>query len=306
MIEQVKMRDGESIAVCKIGMGKRKVFLIHGIGGSHHAWIPFAAPFLLDFTFIIPNLRGFGLSSEVPYNNEDVIENYADDIEDMVNYFLVKNEKFILTSLSMGAFSSMCFLSREHNRKRVAKYLNIDQAPMAMNSDDWVHGLISAEQDVLIDATQFLMDYADKDNFLDLDYAQIPKDFKKKFIDTMVFFFSSAFHRKPEKLAINLILKLESKHIQKLFSIHKFKSYYSCMYAYKTYAHDFRSELPNFNFPVTVFAGKHSEMYPVLGQKFIADTVPILGDYVEFDESHALMYTAPVKFTREFRKFLYS
>ncbi len=304
MIKQVEMRDGESLSVCTIGSGERKVFLMHGIGGSHHAWLPFTVPFLLDFTFIIPNLRGFGLSSDVPYNNPDVIANYADDIEDLVEHFIAKDEKYILAALSMGAFSSMCFLSRKDNRQQILRYLNIDQAPMAINSADWEYGLIGDDQESLMDMTNSLMETC-KD-FLDYEYSETPKDFKKDFNDALKFFFSSAFHRRAEKMLVSTAMHLNIKPVHRIFSIHKFKSYHDCMHAYRTYEHDFREYLKYFRFPVTVFAGKYSEMYPVEGQKFIANTVPDLTKYVEFDESHALMYTAPVKFLKEFRKFLYN
>ncbi len=304
MIQDVLMRDGESISVCTIGSGERKVFLIHGIGGSHHAWLPFATPFLFDFTFVIPNLRGFGLSSDVPFNNLDVIENYADDLEDLVSHFVSSDEKYILAALSMGAFSSMCFLSRENNRKQILRYLNIDQAPMAMNKDDWEYGLIGNDQDQLISMSDSLMESCKE--FLDSDYNETPKDFRKEFNETLTFFFSSAFHRRIEKILVKTAMQMNIKPIHHLFSTHKFKSYHDCMYAYQTYAHDFRDYLKYFDFPTTVFAGKYSEMYPVEGQKFIADTVPNLTKYVEFGEAHALMYTAPIRFMKEFRKFLYN
>jgi non-heme chloroperoxidase len=304
MIKDVVMRDGEVIQVCTVGSGDRKVMLVHGIGGSHHTWLPFITPFLMDFTFVIPNLRGFGLSSDTPYNNPDVIANYADDMEDIVKHFIPRGEQYILVALSMGAFSSMCFLSRDVNRSSVLKYLNIDQAPMAMNSDSWECGLIGDNQDLLMEMTDSLMKSCKE--FLHSSYDETPIEFKRNFNDALTFFFTSAFHRKYEKLLVKIAIHSNLKIIHRIFSTHKFKSYHDCMYAYRTFAHDFRPALKNFKFPVTVFAGKHSEMYPVEGQKYIANAVPMLTKYVEFNESHALMFTSPLKFVKEFRKFLYN
>jgi pimeloyl-ACP methyl ester carboxylesterase len=303
MIQEVLMRDNQSISVCVVGAGEQKVFLVHGVGGSHYAWLPFAIPFLKDFTFIIPNLRGFGLSSETPYIGENVVENYANDIEDMVDHFVGEDEKFILCSLSMGALSSLCFLSREKNRARVAKYLNVDQSPMAKNNDEWKYGLFGLNQDELLDRTQALVNECV--HMHHLDYKQTPKVFRKDYIGTLGYFFSNAFHRKIEKYFIKFAMTLNIAPVHHMFSVSKFKSYLHCINTFKQFDHDFRSYLQHFCFPVTVFAGTQSDMYPVAGQMYMSNNIPN-SKFVEFNESHALMYTAPVKFTKEFKKFLYN
>jgi hypothetical protein len=54
--------------------------------------------------------------------------------------------------------------------------------------------------------------------------------------------------------------------------------------------------------PVTLFIGAKSEMYPAAGQRDVLRN-PLFNS-VEFSEGHALMYTAPIQFQREFNKFL--
>ena len=302
--ELVPMRDGEEITVCTIGAGDQKVFLVHGVGGSHYAWLPFAVPFFKDFTFIIPNLRGFGLSSEVPYSGDNVVENYANDLEDLVSYYIddEEEEKFILCSLSLGALSSLCFLSREDNRSRVKSYLNVDQAPQAKNSKGWKHGLFGLNQQELLERTQALIKETEELGHADLN--GMTKEFRKEYISTLAYFFANAFHRPAEKSFINFVMNLDIAPVQLMFSTSNLNSYLQCINTFNQFENDFKAHLKDFTFPVTVFSGKYSEMYPVRGQTYMVNSLPN-GSHVIFDESHALMYTAPIKFLREFKKFLY-
>src|SRR5215213_4891354 len=53
---------GATIHVRVGGQGPAVVFL-HGFGGTGDMWAPLAAPLAQDYTLVVPDLRGMGLSS---------------------------------------------------------------------------------------------------------------------------------------------------------------------------------------------------------------------------------------------------
>jgi non-heme chloroperoxidase len=303
-IKNIKMRDRKNLPVCIVGdVNKEKpiVVLVHGIGGSHHSWLPFAVPLACDYTFIIPNLRGFGLAQDVPYNSKDVITNFAQDIEDIIGALVPNDEKVILCGLSMGAYLSLRFLEMT-NCARVSKYLNIDQSPKAMHSHEWQYGLLSHRQDYLMARMRILMEEGEA--YVGLKAHELPNNFRDEYFDALGDFFECAFHRKTERFLAKNLIKFNNSLVVSITSAHKFSSYYSCIWAYIHYDYDFRQSLKKFDIPVSVFIGKNSVMYPHEGQQYIADNVPKLDMCVEFDEAHALMYTSPLNFYRHFKQFL--
>ena len=144
-LEKVKVRDGQELSVAILGSSstkyKKHVVLVHGIGGNHHTWLPFCLPFLLDYTFIIPNLRGFGESKNADFSKpHDAVRQFAEDLDDIINTLVPsQDEKVILAGLSMGAYSCLCYLDMTKCR-RVEKYLNVDQSPKAFNCGE--HGML--------------------------------------------------------------------------------------------------------------------------------------------------------------------
>ena len=304
MIKNVKMRDDNELAVAVIPAltnrhNKPWVVMVHGIGGSHHMWVPFALPFYNKFNFIIPNLRGFGLSAEVPYTLNSVIHNFAEDIEDCIDALVPDDEKVILIALSMGSYSSMQYLKNTKGQ-RVEKYLSIDQAPKAINSENWNGGLVGEKQAFLIPRLERLVNEALKHDYYEKDFNELPAHFRAEYQKCLCEFFTSAVHRPHEKLLLSLPIYLGVKIALNTVSAHKLSSYADCLLSYIEFDYDFRDVFHKLNIPVTLFIGKHSEMYPADGQRAIA-AITKNCRVVEFDESHALMYTAPFKFLKELK-----
>lgn len=308
-LKSIKMRDGQFLSVKVSGLDKSNptskpyVLLVHGIGGNHNSWFVHALPFLKDFVFVIPNLRGFGYSENVPYNTKDVLKNFAEDLEDVIEAVVPQGEKVILAGLSMGAYTCLKFLEMTKSR-RVSRYLNIDQSPKAMHTDGWELGMLSHRQKYIMPRMQIVMN--EFENHIDKDFDDLPVVLRNEYLDAMSDFFECAFHRAPEKFVIKNVIRYGFTPVLKAVYGHKFTSYYHCLWAYINLNYDFRPMLKTLNIPVTVYIGAHSVMYPAAGQRYISDTVPNLTKCVVFDESHALMYTAPIKFHEEFKEFLYN
>lgn len=301
------MRDGQYLSVKIAGENKEKtkpyVLLVHGIGGNHNSWFMHAIPFLKDFAFIVPNLRGFGRSQDVPFNNKDVLQNFSEDLEDVIEAVVPQGEKVILAGLSMGAYTCLKFLEMT-KAKRVSKYLNVDQSPKAMHTNGWELGLLSHRQKYLMPRMLVVME--EGKDYINKNFEDLPEEFRNEYMDTMGDFFECAFHRPTERFIIKNLARHSNPILMKAVCAHKFSSYYQCLRAYIDCDYDFRPMLKTLNIPVTVHIGAHSVMYPAAGQQYIADNVPNLRKCVRFEEAHALMYTAPFQFLEEFKDFLYN
>lgn len=307
MIKKVKMRDGNLLSVAVIRSikdsdNKPWVVMVHGIGGSHHMWLPYALPFLGDFNFIIPNLRGFGLSGDVPYLGKSAIHNFAWDIADCVDAFVPEDKKVTLIALSMGSYASMQYLKTEGAGK-VERFLSIDQAPKAINSKGWRHGLVGKKQQFLLPRFKSLLEECQENDYYDREFDCLPESIKLEYQKCLCEFFESAFHRKLEKQLVSMPIYLGIKPALNIVSANRLASYAHCLRSYVDYDYDFRDMFKKLNIPVTLFVGKHSEMYPAEGQLAISKLAKNC-KVVLFDESHGLMYTAPIQFYRELKKFL--
>jgi len=71
MIENKSFKsfDGSKIHYTKIGFGKKKVFLVHGLLTERIFVLPYTLPFLKEYTFILIGLRGHGKSENLSYPN---------------------------------------------------------------------------------------------------------------------------------------------------------------------------------------------------------------------------------------------
>ena len=298
-MDRVLTKDSQFLTVDKIGTGKKIAILIHGIGGSSHFWKPFALRHRREYTFVIPNLRGFGKSASVKFssaNREDVLTDYANDIDAIVQHYK-GDSKVVICALSMGSYATMRYFQL-FGTKDVEKFLSIDQSPKAINNRIWHHGLCGRSQERKM--TQFNNLLPEFEKLLGTPFNKLESDLKAEYLDAVGQFFESAFHRKGEKL----IAQVVSKHAGQFFGVKNWESYYYCLISYQKQDYDFRPVMKKLKIPVTLFVGRHSDMYPAPGQLYMQQQNPSHIKAVIFDEAHALMYTAPKRFVQHFEDFL--
>jgi pimeloyl-ACP methyl ester carboxylesterase len=300
--EYIQTHDGQYLCVDRIGSGKKVAILLHGIGGSSHLWMPFAMQNRGDYTFIIPNLRGFGKSRHVKFDHpNDVIRDYAKDLDTLVADYRGQG-KVTIAGLSMGAYAAMHYF-HSFGTERVEKFLSIDQSPKAMNGAGWKHGLCGNNQEAMF--ALFNKSRQDFSSSVGIPFAGIKQEVKDDYLMAVGKFIEAALHRPFEKRVLNKFRQLPgaSRVMASVLSADSWESYYHCLESYQGQDYDFRGVMCSLDIPVTLFIGKHSEMYPADGQRYIQKH----GHHVtahEFAESHALMYTSPIQFTRHFNRFL--
>ena len=302
MLEYVKTVDAQYLRVDVVGNGPTVVVLVHGIGGSSHMWTPFTLQLRDEYTFVILNLRGFGKSKMLTFSNkEDVLTDFADDLNAVIKQYK-KQSKVIICSLSLGAYATMRYFQK-YGANDVKKYLNIDQAPKAINDATWEHGIFGEHQDRLL--THFNGVLAQFKSNLAKPFAAIDMDLKQEYLASCGQFFDMAFSRPIEQFIVNNMFEVPilGKLATKIVSADMWESYYYCVTTIQDCNYDFRKVMSNLNIPITLFIGKYSKMYPMEGQLYIAENGKDV-DVVMFDEGHGLVYTAPMVFAKRFKEFL--
>ena len=302
MLEYVKTVDAQYLRVDVVGTGPTVVVLVHGIGGSSHMWTPFTLQLRNEYTFVILNLRGFGKSKMVTFaNKKDVLTDFADDLNAVINQYK-QESKVIICSLSMGAYATMRYFEK-YGSNDVEKYLNIDQAPKAINDETWQYGIFGERQEMLLD--QFNEVLAHFDSSLAKPFDAIDSEIKRNYLASCGQFFDMAFSRPIEQFIVNNIFELPllGKLATKIVSADIWESYYYCVTTIQDCNYDFRNVMSELPIPITLFIGSQSKMYPMEGQLYMAKHGKQV-DVVMFDEGHGLVYTAPLTFAKRFKEFL--
>lgn len=93
---------------------RQTVVFVHGLSGSSSAWFPYEKELESTFNILSFDLRGHGKSNKPHSYEEYKIDDFADDLYELIEH--LKLEKFVLLGHSLGAFVVLAFL-RKHQEK---------------------------------------------------------------------------------------------------------------------------------------------------------------------------------------------
>lgn len=292
----VPTRDGQRLHVRVLGRGPRPVLLLHGLGSSGAQWLPFAWRLQREATFYLPDLRGHGRSREVAFNQPDMFQNHAEDVEDIVAHLGL--DDFLLGGHSMGATTSLHWLAAG-GFSGVRGYLHIDQAPSVANREDWPHGLLGAGQDDYFEGLQALAELLDA--HADHPHvATLPHSARARAVELLA--------RAQERLgsplpaqALRAIGRVPA--LLRRLPLVSPRQMQGILGTYLQ-SRDYREALRDCAVPVTVMVGMRSLLYAPEGQMAIADYAPDCR-IVTFERGgHLLPFEQPLKFVRELRRFI--
>lgn len=290
------MRDGAQLHYHDLGRGK-PVVLLHGFAMPAALWIPFVAPLLHRYRFILPDLRGFGGSHRVPLSNPCLLTQHANDVADLIEGLHLRDVR--LGGLSMGACTALQY-HRLHGFERIHSYLHMDQSPCVRNDRDWQHGLLGEEQYKRIGHWQELRNELEVHRHK--PFHQVPEPLRQRLWHTLGDFFGYAFHTKAWR-AFTSLARHEA-FIRTVAPVSNWPIYMDVLRSYTEDDYDWRPDLPRITVPMTVMIGMQSTMYPPEGQQLFRALVP-QAHTVEFDGcGHAIPFEAPARFARELRRFL--
>lgn len=292
------MRDGAPLHYYDLGRRRAPpCVLLHGFAMTGAAWLPFVAPLMARYRFILPDLRGFGRSHRLRLSQNVLLDQHADDLADLLQ--ALDLHRVHLGGLSMGACTSMQF-HRRHGFDRVRAYLHIDQSPCVLNGPDWTHGLLGAEQ------AQGLLDMlalADQlEPYRGEPYRALPRALRRRMWAHLATFYRHAFHRKHWQHLAGL-----AQHellIRRIARVDNWSIYLDCVRSYARDGYDWRASLPEMKVPVTALVGLQSTMYPAAGQLALRELVPHAKVLPIDNCGHAVPFEQPRRFVAELGRFL--
>jgi pimeloyl-ACP methyl ester carboxylesterase len=299
---QIPMRDGARLSVQVHGRG-RPVVLLHGFGSHGSHWLPNVLPLAYRYRFVLPDLRGFGGSHDVPFQDADVFGNFARDVEDVLDHLGL--DSVILGGVSMGAYTALK-MNELGSFHRVVKYLHIDQSPRLRNDAAWRHGLFGEDQERMFETFRGLLSLAERAG-LDTDYWKLPPDFRLEMRRATAEFFCYATNSPLRQAGVRRLIRSAERLVTRtIMPVRRWPSYLTIMRAYMEGADDVRAALDQIRIPVTLAVGMRSRMYPAEGQLAMARAIRH-ARVVPFERSgHVPMVDEPLKFQRALAGFLAS
>lgn len=127
--------DGQFVPVCVLGAGS-PIVLVHGVGCSHHDWMPVARRLARSHCVMAWDARGHGRCR--PVLGSITLARLAADLAEMIDEFGL--ERPVLVGHSMGALVLMQYL-QSFGTQHVAGVVLVDQSPRIVTDADWRLGL---------------------------------------------------------------------------------------------------------------------------------------------------------------------
>lgn len=296
----IRTRDGHDLYVRIVGRGE-PCLLVHGFASDSRSWLPFIAPFAHRRRFIIPDLRGFGLSHHVPLEQGCALTQFAEDLEDVLAAYQVIQTPVV--GISMGALTTAQSF-QSFGGARFSRYLHIDQAPVIFNRDGATLGLLGDGQPAFFQRLQDLLD-ALSDGHMHKQYDQLPRALRAEFWAVFAQFASAAFTPKPVQALLRGAARSETL-MRRLLPVQRWQVYLNVVRAYLERDYDLRPGFRAMQVPLTVLIGGSSAMYPPAGQRIIGELAPHARVREIAGAGHMLPYEAPRVFMRELNTFLFT
>lgn len=293
---KLRMRDGAKLNYIEVGRGD-PVILLHGFAMRGAHWLPFVMRHAHRHRFILPDLRGFGGSHELPLSGERLLDQHADDLHDLITGLGLR--EVALAGLSMGACTALQYHQR-YGFDAVRSYLHIDQGPCVRNGPDWQWGLMGPEQHALLSPWAELM--TQMAPWQQRSFGAIPRALRRRFWGALAEFYGAAFHRRGWQQAVN-VTRVE-RVARAAFPVTNWPVYMACLQAYLHNDYDWRHSLRAMDKPMTVVVGMESALYPAEGQLHIADLAPLAQVQRYAGCGHAVPFEAPLRFARTLSGFL--
>jgi pimeloyl-ACP methyl ester carboxylesterase len=293
----VRMRDGQRLHVRVLGHGAPCV-LVHGFASDGNSWLPFIAPLLHRYRFIVPDLRGFGGSRRLSLSSTCPLTVYAEDLASVAEEFALDGAP--LVSISMGALSSVRAFELGHGA-RFGRYMHIDQGLAIHNEDAGGHGLLGAEQTSFFARVRAMLEVlqaSPAERYQQLSPAQ-----QRELASIFAQFAGAAFSRRELSDVVRRIAA-QPQFLPVFLPTAGFATHVQIMRAYLERRYDLRAAFARVPRQTTVLIGGASRMYPAAGQRVVS----ALSQHVRVRElpsvGHLLPLEAPRQFLRELRVFL--
>lgn len=295
----ITMRDGQKIFVRILGKGQ-PVILLHGYATDSRIWLPLIWPFMQKFQFILPDFRGFGQSAATPFSKDCcAFKSYSNDIDDLLTALAL--DRVYLCGISLGAYMSM-FYMLDKGCGRVKKFLCIDHSPVFRHEGTYQFGVGGEQHERWIKMMESLA-AAVKPYQASTKFHDLPRPIRQAGLAMIREFVASAFSSCLMQTGIGLVITLPFLRTIILSEDH----WYPYFYVMDSYLHcdyNFLEDLSKITVPTTVIVGLKSKIFPPEGSFHIYKRLEN-ARLIPFSRSgHVPIFAEPIKFLKEFRRFL--
>lgn len=294
---KVPLRDGQQLSVRIYGQGQ-PVILLHGFGSESRHWLANILPFIYRFQFILPDLRGFGASHNLHFNEANAFTNYVYDLHDVIQYFKLKH--FYLGGISTGAYVCLMY-NRKYGFNQVQRYLNIEHSYCSVNQLQ-PHGLFREQQSDIFKELSSLLSSLDEIK-APWDYWQLPQATRLSLRNTMADLFKKSTFNPVMKNLFSSARYAEKLLAGNLFPIDNLKAYLHVAQAFMQGENTYEA-LADIHSPIYLMAGEKSELFSLESHQMMMQKAPLANLTVFRRSGHIPIIDRPLQFQKEFTHFL--
>jgi pimeloyl-ACP methyl ester carboxylesterase len=188
---------------------------------------------------------------------------------------------------------------------RVRKYLNIEHGPDSRNSAGRHDGIFGAHQERIFAGFRELTALSAEHGH-GKPYWALPPSIRIRFRDTVMALFRRALNRPLSRRVVELAARYAERLLTRyLMPVERWQVYLQVMESFME-GGDTRAALPNITVPTTVMIGRHSRYFQMEAQLEMAAQIPNAQAVVFENSGHVPIVDQPVRFQREFSRFLLS
>lgn len=295
--------NGDELFFRVYGEG-RPVFLLHGFGMNNLHWLPFLWSLRRECQFILPDLRGFGLSKNSYKNYGDSLKQHASDVRALINY--LELDEATLAGYSLGALISMQYL-QDYGSDGLRDVLIIDSQAKTHLSDDWAWPIFGEKHDKRFStwkrlAYKIFSDHGHSE-YNRIPFTSLSPKIRMSLIRSLGNFMGDAASYKWAKDFLRRASTMP--HITNiLFPLEYWHVFFDHALSFVNNDYDFRETFKDLNIPVSLISGRKSHIFPYEAQKNMIDSC-VSGTHTTLERSgHLLMFEEPFMFSRALSKTL--
>lgn len=295
--------NGDELFYRVYGEG-RPVFLLHGFGMNNLHWIPFLWSMRRECQFILPDLRGFGLSKNSYQVYENTLQRHAKDVDSLISYLQL--DEATLAGYSLGALISMQYLET-YGTEALRDVLIIDSQAKIQSSVDWKWPIFGDKHDKRFSTWRRLAHKIHAEHghseYSSIPFTSLSPKIRMTLIRSLGNFMGDAasyrwakdFLRKASNYQqlTNFIFPLEYWHV-----------FFDHALSFVENDYDFRDTFKALDIPVSLISGRNSHIFPYPAQKHLIESCSS-GTHTTLERSgHLLMFEEPLTFSRALSKTL--
>lgn len=294
---EIKDKQGDSLFYRVYGEG-RPVILLHGFGMNNLHWVPFLWSMRKNCQFIMPDLRGFGLSKHSYKHYDNALSRHAEDTRFLVAHLGLSDAT--LAGYSLGALISMQYL-QSYGSEGLRDVLLIDAQAKMKEDKDWPWPMFGSNHRKRYSSWERLAHKIHNEHghswYDSIEFDFLHPTTRISLIRSLGSFMSDA---ASYRWAKDVLRKMSaSRRITDiLFPLDFWHVFFDHALSFIVNDYDFRDDFKHIEIPVTLISGMKSHIFPYLAQSHLIQSCPE-GSHITLGRSgHLLMFEEPVAFSR--------